>query len=72
MDQGWRCVIQFLRPRPFFHGGVCFAVGDVGVGGDEGTEAFVSGVGSDVDAGAGEDVVVGHDIGGFAVLLMLG
>jgi len=63
---------DFFGHGLFFGGGVRFAVGGVGAGGDEGAEAFVSGVGGDVDAAAGEDVVIGYDDGGFAVLLMLG
>ena len=71
MDRGWKCVVFFLRPQPFFCGGVRFSVGGFGTGGDEGAEAFISRVGDDVDAGARDDVVVGYDNGGVAVLLML-
>mmetsp|Transcript_23031 Transcript_23031/g.49860 ORF Transcript_23031/g.49860 Transcript_23031/m.49860 type:complete len:282 (+) Transcript_23031:848-1693(+) len=61
---------DFFGHGLFFGGGVDFAVGYVGAGGYEGAEAFVSGVGCDVDSASGEDVAVGDDDGGFGVLLM--
>ena len=63
---------DFFGHGLFFCGGVFFSVGGVSVGGDKGAEAFVSGVGGNVDTGAIEDVFVRYNDGGFAVLLMLG
>ncbi len=48
-------------------GRVAFAVICIGAGGDEGAEAFIPGMGGDVDATAAEDVVVGDDYGRPAV-----
>lgn len=54
---------EFFGYGLLFGGTVRVAVGGVGAGGDEGTEAFVSGMGGDVDASSAEDVVIGDDDG---------